>query len=122
MSGRAVTCVRGHDDWASDPATGKRRCRTCATLRQQTRRQRARLNGMQVPDPGEKWRRHAECRTFTPEYRTPTPWDFDSEDHHYARAVCRTPCPVLQACLTYGMRHGLSGVWGGTLLREGAQA
>ncbi|WP_042378756.1 WhiB family transcriptional regulator [Gordonia alkanivorans] len=48
--------------------------------------------------------------------RNPEDWQpFPSQDYTQARQVCER-CPLQTACLVYGRRNKLPGVWGGQRL------
>lgn len=60
------------------------------------------------------WRQHAGCRGHDPDLW----YSHDPADKAAARRICRTGCPVQDACLDYALTTHTdsddSGIWGGT--------
>lgn len=61
--------------------------------------------------PGADFGSHPACADDDPELFFPE--DGQVEQISAAKSVCAA-CPIRAACLSYALRHGVQGVWGGT--------
>jgi WhiB family redox-sensing transcriptional regulator len=67
---------------------------------------------MKYPDFTSATCRGIGVEFFYPEYQSAT-----SSEERKAKLICRD-CPVVQACLEWGLAHESFGIWGGTSPRE----
>lgn len=65
--------------------------------------------------PGTDFGGHPACADEDPELFFPEPGQVAQAS--VARSVCGG-CPIRSACLSYALRHGVEGVWGGTTEEE----
>lgn len=64
---------------------------------------------------GHRWRERALCRFHDPESFFPVGTTGPAvEQTARAKAVCATPCPVIEPCLQEALAINAHGVWGGT--------
>ncbi|MFD4673723.1 WhiB family transcriptional regulator [Lentzea sp. NPDC058450] len=61
--------------------------------------------------PGTNFGGHPACADEDPELFFPEPGQV--EQARAAKKVC-VSCPIRTACVSYALRHGVTGVWGGT--------
>lgn len=59
----------------------------------------------------------AVCRGIGVEFFYPEYQSASSSEERKAKLICRE-CPVVQACLEWGLAHETFGIWGGASPRE----
>ncbi|MGW6445159.1 WhiB family transcriptional regulator [Lentzea sp. NPDC055074] len=65
--------------------------------------------------PGTNFGGHPACADDDPELFFPEPGQVTQISD--AKSVCAA-CPIRTACVSYALRHGVQGVWGGTTEEE----